>query len=63
MDGIETYTVRFYETERYDVQLDRDAIQFMATTPTWWSLCRAAVPSALKQLLPLWCPPAVTSWF
>jgi hypothetical protein len=34
MDGVETYTVRFYETERYDIELDRPAIQFMATTPT-----------------------------
>lgn len=30
----ETYTVRFYETERYDIELDRNAIQFIATTPT-----------------------------
>ena len=34
MDAVETYTVRFYETERYDIENDRQALQLMATTPT-----------------------------
>ena len=29
-----TYFVRFHETERYDIENDRNAVMFMATTPT-----------------------------
>ena len=34
MDGVETCYVRFHETERYDIELDRQALVLMATTPT-----------------------------
>ena len=30
----DTYYVRFHETERYDIENDRDALMLMATTPT-----------------------------
>ena len=34
MTDTETFHVRFHETQRYDIENDREALTLMATTPT-----------------------------